>query len=417
MTENYDFEKVKEIWKTNIRPTVLYLHNPFCITEENCKYCVHRGSARKEYSEKDLDYFYFDYMPKMFGLYEPIINEQEFVLVNFGGGTPNILSAELLDNYLSLLPKKFKSLPKVIELHPALLTARQLDILKRYNFTTVIFCVQTFDENTLKEQRRLIPNFETLKSNFEYAKSLGFNVATDLITYWHKDEKNWEILDNDLKILKELSPDEITVSPLYQNKYSSNENEVFEVYRRIRKLIAKYFPDYENPENTLFEKEEVATIRIYKPNSNIRKDFDIYINSLTDVPWQHEQGYSTLGIGSFKNKDKPVFSIIGPDYTIYEEFNDFNTPNFTLAKNWNFWASLKEEISKYEKLGNPPVGTTLAIRNVCGNSVIFYERMKQENAKLELIFPNYQKSDFAKKQEDIYLDKISELNYNLEKEQ
>ena len=98
------FDRVKEIWKENKKPTVVYLNNPFCQGKngKNCKFCVHRGITQQK--KEDVLNFYFDYMPKMFKKYEDIINSQDIKLVAFGGGTPNYLSAEEFGRYLDLLP-------------------------------------------------------------------------------------------------------------------------------------------------------------------------------------------------------------------------------------------------------------------------------------------------------------------------
>lgn len=380
-----DFKKVEELWSKNTRETVLYLHNPFCI-KNNCKYCCHLGYPVTNQKE-EVYKFYFDYMPKQLKKYENIINSQNIKLVDFGGGTPNFLHPKLFEKYLKLLPKKIIDLPKVIELHPAYISKGFIDILKKYNFSTLIFCIQTFDKNTLKSQNRMVHNSSNLFSCIRYAKKLGFNVGTDLITYWTKTENDWNILEKDLYLLKWLEPDEITISVLYQNKYYNSDFDGAIVYKRISELTRKIVPDYENPEKTLDNFFNVATTRIYKKDSNIRKDFDIYINSLTCIPWEHEQGYSTIGIGSYKCRTSDVFSVIGPNYTIYEVTDDNFNARYYLAKDYDFWEEAKKEIDKLKEKSNgaePPTGLNLIFTNIVKNKGEFYKGFVQNGCEIKL---------------------------------
>lgn len=383
-------KQLEKYWENNIRPTVVYLHNPFCKTYNNCFYCLHKGCPKGNHTEQEVKQFYFEYMPLLFSYYEDVIKTQDVELVNFGGGTPNYLSAEDFEKYLKLLPKELLLKPKVIELHPALITKEFINVLKMYKFTTLIFCFQTFNEEILKQQGRLPYNDNSFEC-YEYAKSLGFNVAVDLITYW-TTEKGWEkVLYYDLEILRELKPDEITISVLYQNKYNRDDFNGFEVYSKIKTGIDIYFPSYTNPENTLNSGFEVAATRLYRPGSNIQKEFEIYSNSLTDISWEHEQGYSTLGLGTYKNGDKAAYSIIGPDLLLYEEFIGFDKePKLHIHREFNFWESARNILNELEKKygKNPPVGSYIMIQNICQSSNLKQEQFahfKQGECKYELI--------------------------------
>lgn len=373
-------KQLENYWKNNIRPTVVYLHNPFCMTKENCLYCLHKGCPKCCHTEQEVKQFYFEYMPKLFKFYNNIINSQEIKLIDFGGGTPNYLSAEEFSKFLKLFPKVLLDKPKVIELHPALITKEFIKVLSEYKFTTLIFCFQTFNNSILKEQGRLIPDYNNAFECMQLARNLGMNIAVDLITYWTTNEGWDNILKTDLEKLVDFQPDEITISVLYQNKYNRDDFNGISVYRKIKGAVRKYFPDYENPENTLDDCFEVAATRIYKPNSKIRKDFDVYLNSLSDMSWQHEQGYSTIGMGTYKNGDKAAYSIIGPDLLFYEEFNGFNKkPKIHKHRDYNFWETARNTIDYLEKaIGkNPPVGANLILQNICKSSNLDKEQFAQ----------------------------------------
>lgn len=381
-----DLISYKELWAKNDRPTVMYLHNPFCKTEVNCGYCMHKGCPKNNHTEQEVQQFYFEYMPKLLkDFYGDIIEQQEITLMNFGGGTPNYLSATDFEKYMSIICSihpKLLNVSKVIELHPALITKEFIDVLHKFNFTTLIFCFQTFNNAILIKQGRLVPKLNNAFSCYNYARSLGMNLAIDLITYWDI-APGWEnTLREDLVQVAPLKPDELTISVLYQNKYGNDKFNGADVYRKItRELLHNpVFKDYDNPEGTLEDFYNVAATRIYNPNSNIRKDFDIYINSLTDMSWEHEQGYSTLGIGTYKNGDKAAYSIIGPDILVYEEDNGLDKmPILHLHRNYNFWDAARNIIDFLQsKLGdNPPVGANLVLQNICTSQNLEKEQFAQ----------------------------------------
>ena len=112
-----DKEELKKLWAKNIRPTVLYLHNPFCIAKENCHYCMHKGCPAKDHTKEEVNNFYFNYMPKLLrDFYGDIIEQQEIKLMSFGGGTPNYLSSEDFKTYMQTiceLHPKLRYIPKV----------------------------------------------------------------------------------------------------------------------------------------------------------------------------------------------------------------------------------------------------------------------------------------------------------------
>lgn len=368
-----DIVSYRKMWEKNVRPTVVYLHNPFCKTETNCGYCMHKGCPKNNHTEEEVQKFYFDYMPHLFKQYDSILKNQKIEMVDFGGGTPNYLPAEDFDKYLNSMPEYLEKAPrKIIELHPALITKDFINVLKKHNFTTLIFCFQTLDNDILREQGRLIPNYKNAFECMQYARDLEMNIAMDLITYW-TTEDGWEnTLRMDLtKIIdwNNFWPDELTVSVLYQNKYNNDNFNGISVYRKIRQIINARFPNYLNPENTLFDHYNVAATRVYKPDSPVIDDFNVYINSLSDMAWEHEQGYSTFGMGTYKNGDKAAYSMIGPDMLFYEEFQDFDRhPLIHQHRKWNFWDAARETINFYENVfngENPPVATGLTLMNIC----------------------------------------------------
>lgn len=399
------FEKVEEIWSTNKKPVVAYLNNPFCQGKcgKNCKFCVHRGVVGE--TKETVNDFYFDYMPKQFKKYEKVIEQQNFVMVAFGGGTPNYLSAKDFDRYLNLLPEKFKPLPKQIELHAAFITKEFLEVLAKHNFKIVTFCIQTFDKDILNTWNRLPPR-DDIVDLMKYNHELGMYTAIDLITYWNSSEDDFVILNNDLNKIKEAEPDEITVSVLYQNK----KGDLSYIYKNLRSTILSVFSGYVNLEQSDTKNLKIAPTRYYKPNNKeFIKLYDTYIDSLTAIEWRLDKSVSTLGIGCFKNQIHDVYSTIGGYKTIYEIY-DGSEEKYYLAKDYNFWDEAIKVIKKFKETIGDDIepGAVISIVNVIQNNNYFFGNFEQGEFitweissknkdvldKAKALLPKEQKTDF-----------------------
>ena len=368
------FERVEEIWATNKKPIVVYLNNPFCQGKngKNCKFCVHRGIVGE--TSETVKEFYFDYMPKQFKKYENILNSQDIKLVAFGGGTPNYLSAKDFDRYLNSLPEKIKKAPKQIELHASFVTKEYIEVLSKYNFKIVTFCIQTFDEDILNKWNRLPPKKNTVEL-MKYAKELNMGTAVDLITYWNSDESDFDVLSKDLNKIKEADPDEVTISVLYQNK----KGDLQYIYRNVRATMLSVFPNYVNPEQSDTKQFRIAPTRYFKPNDEFIKLYGIYISSLTAIEWITEEQVSTLGIGCFKNQIHDVYSVIGCFKTIYEVNDGSGEPKYYLAKDYNFWDECIKVINNLrEQIGDDiPAGSQLDLKNIIKNKGYFFGNFDQ----------------------------------------
>ena len=125
------FEEIKELWKTNPYPVMMYIHSPFCKT--NCTYCVYRGTTK--YNEDEYNKYYYEYLPSQIDKYKEIIDSQYIPYCYFGGGTPSINGTldHLIPTFEKIKDLKFKE--KTIELHTGWeITDDQLKILKKHNF-------------------------------------------------------------------------------------------------------------------------------------------------------------------------------------------------------------------------------------------------------------------------------------------
>ena len=147
-------EEVLSAWKNTTRKTGVYIHSPFC--KEQCSYCTFKGTL----FEKNASHrYYSEYLPNQIKFYEPVLSSDLIRNYFWGGGTPSLMTPEIMRNIFDLIPN-FKECPrKLMEFHMAdpRLHKEQLDVLSEYNFNTVIACVQSFDREIVKQQKRRAP--------------------------------------------------------------------------------------------------------------------------------------------------------------------------------------------------------------------------------------------------------------------
>ena len=337
------FEEVEKFWEKSKKAlTMGYVHNPFChgVNGKSCKFCIYRGTTKA--TKEEVNDYYFNYLPKQFEKYKNVIKGRRFSLIAFGGGTPNYLSAEEFEKFLKLLPKEWKNIPKQIELHTAYITKEWLEMLAKYNFKLLTFCIQTFDEEILKNQNRLPPVKNTVEL-MKYANELGMYTAVDLISYWSEVslEKNKEILINDLKILREAKPDEISIALLCQER---QRTEYVEKDSFIREAIsAARFDDYWSTSLCAEEAERLKYVdinptiinRFFKEkNGEAERLFDAYCRGIQVCD---DYGSFTLGIGDYKGIIHDTFSRPCNGVTIYEVNDGSGEAKYYLARNYNFF--------------------------------------------------------------------------------
>lgn len=413
MNFNYDeekfvtFSKIESLWSKNTKPIAVYLNNPFC-NNNNCKFCVHRGTPY--HTEEEVDWFYFTYMPKQFKRYAKVLKTQNIHHVNYGGGTPNYLSAEKFQKYLDkVVPKclKKKELPKYIELHVGYLTKEFLKMLADNHFTMVTFCIQTFDKEVLDFEHRKYKSPDEIIELARYAHSLGLKIAVDLIFSWHKNNlnKDKEIYQNDLKILKQLEPEEISTAILYQSSVIRTDEEKQQMMSFVKANLFFNFPSYlqDNENGGLI-------IRSFK-NYESQKLFMDYVYSLTaGTPWLTDKNYSVLGIGTYKSQNVDIHSGIGA-YIGYHEVQNAKKPldpYYYLAKNIDFWEYAHrtlDKIKEWTENKEVPVGTVIKLVNIIPNDNTFFGNVSEQP------FLNFE--IYSPKQND---EMISTLNKNMKLE-
>ncbi len=214
----------------------LYVHIPYCF--ERCYYCY--THARKLENEKDLD-IYTEKLIKYFHFFKPTFKKEVFDNLYIGGGTPSVLSEELLEKTLKEIFSCFNFTNKgemTLENDPRNSSLGKLKIIKKYGITRVSFGIQTFNCDVLKINNRTHQSKKQVKKSVADARQVGFEcINVDLIVGLYGESKK-SILES-LKEAIKLNPDTISIYTLqpmkgYLNKtYNINREDFFQKRKNL----------------------------------------------------------------------------------------------------------------------------------------------------------------------------------------
>lgn len=149
----------------------LYIHIPFC--RQKCLYC---------------DFYSIQYVEDLADSYISVILEQigklnqNFSSIYIGGGTPSVLSPELLDK-LSAGLKRFITVDVefTIEVNPESVDEEKLRLFIAKGVNRISVGVQSFDDKKLRSLGR-IHNAKQASETIELSKKSGFkNISIDMI--------------------------------------------------------------------------------------------------------------------------------------------------------------------------------------------------------------------------------------------
>ena len=134
----------------------IYIHIPFC--SQLCLYC---GCNTHITKDRSLIEQYVKVLKTEFKIIRPLLNKNRKVSqIHWGGGTPNILSVNLIGEIMEYLISEFSFIenPEIaIECNPAHLNHNYIEKLAAYGFTRISLGIQDFKEDVLKAVHREIP--------------------------------------------------------------------------------------------------------------------------------------------------------------------------------------------------------------------------------------------------------------------
>jgi oxygen-independent coproporphyrinogen III oxidase len=164
------------------RALSLYVHVPFCLSP--CFYCGCNRIITRDLSRGEK---YLGHVQREIGLVAPLFDrDREVVQLHLGGGTPNFLKPELMEQLILSLGREFQFSTRAdrdfsIELDPRSVDPAGIAHLAELGFNRASLGVQDFDPDVQEAVNRIQSVDETL-AVIEACRTHGFrSVNVDLI--------------------------------------------------------------------------------------------------------------------------------------------------------------------------------------------------------------------------------------------
>ncbi len=240
----------------------VYIHIPYCL--QRCTYCDFATYVQSEILPPEK---YIELVKKEISLkkhvYQKSFLNKNLSTIYFGGGTPSLISADLIISLISELSKHgFTTGPQTeitIEINPATVDPKKLEQYLAAGVNRFSVGAQTFHDRLLKSVNRehnAKQTFDTLELLRKYNLNFSFDLLFALPTQTLKE------LESDVETAVQLgsshiSPYCLTVPeghPLSKNRPVEDEQiEMFNVIHQ--KLTARNFSRYEISNYSLPQKE------------------------------------------------------------------------------------------------------------------------------------------------------------------
>ncbi len=200
----------RKLLESNSRrtPLSLYFHIPFC--ESGCYYCgcniiiSHRKGIERPYLERVYR--------EMDMLTELLDRERKVVQLHWGGGTPNYLDADEIEEFMGEIKKRFdfsEDAEVSIEIDPRFATDQQLRVMREVGFNRISMGLQDLDEKVQRAINRIQP-YSLMVETMGKLRNLGFqSVNIDLI--YGLPYQTRESFERTVEKVIELGPDRIAV--------------------------------------------------------------------------------------------------------------------------------------------------------------------------------------------------------------
>ncbi len=250
---NIALSQRKHIYPRDKDKFSIYINIPFCPSK--CSYCSF-SSFRIDKNIEIVD-SYIDTLLLEIKSNKDIFKNKKLNTVYVGGGTPTSLESFQLERIIkeikNIFPEEIKEFT-VEAGRPDTIDREKLEMLKSYGVNRISINPQTFNSKTLKKVGRN-HNIESIKKAYKLAKELDFATINMDIILGLPGEELVE-LENTLREIKKLNPDNLTVHTLSLKKGSKlyeNENKSTEEKKVVEKMLERtllyaeeggYFPYY-----------------------------------------------------------------------------------------------------------------------------------------------------------------------------
>jgi oxygen-independent coproporphyrinogen-3 oxidase len=211
----------------------LYINIPVC--PSRCNYCSFISSELATCKHILQDYLHA--LKKEIEAVKTIIFEKSLVVrtIYIGGGTPSVLSAEQLDDLLSLLAYPVSEF--TVECGRAdTINEEKLLVLKKHNVTRICINPQTFVQKTLKKIGRTHTNAQVFDA---YMLALKYDFVVNMDFIAGLEDETLSNFKKTISTALELSPHNITIHTLFLKNSSQlqNHNKILEGDEIVKKMI------------------------------------------------------------------------------------------------------------------------------------------------------------------------------------
>ena len=179
----------------------IYIHIPFC--DKKCEYCDFCTFVRmeKEYRK------YVDYLIREIRMYPKF----KYDTIYFGGGTPSLLPVGMIKEIMDELDWTGNA-EITLELNPTDMTLEKLKEIREIGINRLSIGIQSFQNHVLDFIGRQHSSDDAVNV-YKMARKAGFNnITVDLM--FGIPNQSIEDLQQDLNILKELKPENVSIYSL-----------------------------------------------------------------------------------------------------------------------------------------------------------------------------------------------------------
>ena len=198
----------------NSVPISLYIHFPWC--EKKCPYCDFNIETDKKDGDEEALLFA---ILKDLDNSSKYIGSRKFTSLYFGGGTPSLISAKIIEKIINTLNQKElleKDCEVSFELNPKEVKEEYINDLVRIGINRVSIGIQSFDANTLSSLERNHDAADSLNAIKVVSKMKTIDTTIDLI--YGVMAQDIESLKKDIEIfcshdVDHLSMYQLTIEP------------------------------------------------------------------------------------------------------------------------------------------------------------------------------------------------------------
>lgn len=263
----------------------LYLHFPFCLSK--CPYCDFNSYPLRD------DYQLSSYISALYSeiaIYSQKLKSITMKTIYLGGGTPTILSGDLIYNILNFCKNSFKinkNAEITIEANPGTLDKKKIKRLEEAGINRLSLGAQSFNDYLLKKLGR-IHNTQDIIDSYYKARESGFNnINIDII--FALPEQTLIDFQNTMKKAISLEPDHLSLYNLTIEKGTK----FFESYKEGKLNLPTEDEEYDMYswaikflEKSGFEHYEISNFA--RPNKR----------SLHNQIYWYNQSYLGIGAGA-----------------------------------------------------------------------------------------------------------------------